>query len=491
MKKYLFCIVIVFFTSASFSQIINHDFEISRDTIPNMPQGWGSRKVEGFSISLDSCIKYSGLRSLHITGAPTTQVSSFLPFSQLVIIKVDRLKKINISSYVKTQMLTGSAQLWSQVWDKDNRVIGFQNSEMQNSQLIGNNNWTKLQLKLTVDTNAKKLLLGGLLFGSGLVWFDSFAIENDTTIHREPSVEVKKFITNFIEIVRHNSIYKDSINWAELTKSVEVLSDGILSVNESQTIIDYVISKLREAGDKHSFFQNKVNAQKYALKNSITASPMAKLLKEEVGYISVPGFASVSDTASVHFASKIQSLIRTIDAKYHLKGWIVDLRKDDGGNVYPMIAGLGPLLGEGTLGYFEYPNQRTTNGQSLFYRNGSSGINGIKSVTAHNPYKMKNIKSKIAILVGEGTASSGEMTAICFLGKKNTKLFGQKTAGFTTANQGFNLANGACLYLATSYMADRTKKKYLDCICPDVTTQENEKGELDSTITTALAWIKN
>ena len=40
-----------------------------------------------------------------------------------------------------------------------------------------------------------------------------------------------------------------------------------------------------------------------------------------------------------------------------LIGWIVDLRTDGGGNMWPMMAGLGPILGEGIMGWIVYNNR--------------------------------------------------------------------------------------------------------------------------------------
>lgn len=95
----------------------------------------------------------------------------------------------------------------------------------------------------------------------------------------------------------------------------------------------------------------------------------------------------------------------------------------------------------------------------------------------------------MAVLVGPHTASSGEMTAISFIDNANVKLFGQPTAGFTTANQGFRLSNGAFLYLATSYTADKLFKIYKGRITPDVLVDKPANGNDDPAIDAASAWV--
>ena len=51
---------------------------------------------------------------------------------------------------------------------------------------------------------------------------------------------------------------------------------------------------------------------------------------------------------------QIQDQIKIMDHPYNI-GWIVDLRGNGGGNMWPMLAGIGPILGEGIAGYFIDP----------------------------------------------------------------------------------------------------------------------------------------
>ncbi|WP_164849840.1 S41 family peptidase [Mucilaginibacter limnophilus] len=490
MKKALLLILAITLYNTVFSQIINPGFEAARDTMPSMPKSWNTKKVEGFTLNLDTALKYSGRQSLCIEGAQTVAQGTFMPFSQIVTINVNNMKQVSLICYAKTQSVKGNVQLWCQVWDKNNKMIGFQNSQMQNTMLTGTNDWKKLQLTLLVDTNAKRLLIGGFLLGSGSAWFDSFSIDDLPP----PSVKATKEVTNLaneiINLVKQNSIYKDSIAWPEVDKHIAELVRFTPSVDDAGLLTEYILSQLRKAGDNHSFYQNKTSAQQYTTGNSVPEQPYGKLLEGNIGYIFVPAFASINDTASVNFAKKIQHFIRDLDTRQKIKGWIVDLRKDGGGNMYPMIAGLGAIINEGVLGYFVSPGSQPSTSTAWFYRNGSSGINENKYVTVKKPYKIKNAKAKVAVLIGANTASSGEMTAISFIGRQNTQLFGQPSGGFTTANQMFTLSNGAFLNLATSYVADRNKKRYLVNIRPDIIVKPDDNVTIDATLNTALSWVK-
>ena len=53
-----------------------------------------------------------------------------------------------------------------------------------------------------------------------------------------------------------------------------------------------------------------------------------------------------------HWAATLRALILS-EANSHPIGWIVDLRGNGGSNMWAALAGLGPLLGEGPVGFFK------------------------------------------------------------------------------------------------------------------------------------------
>jgi hypothetical protein len=51
------------------------------------------------------------------------------------------------------------------------------------------------------------------------------------------------------------------------------------------------------------------------------------------------------------YATKLHAVAAGLEFA-HPSGWIIDLRGNGGGNMWPMLAGIGFVLGEGNLGYF-------------------------------------------------------------------------------------------------------------------------------------------
>ncbi len=66
--------------------------------------------------------------------------------------------------------------------------------------------------------------------------------------------------------------------------------------------------------------------------------------------------------------------------------------------MYPMIAGLGPLIDNGTLGHFISSNNKRQ--YKWYYENGKCGAGIGTVVNIKNFYSPKNRNSKIAVLVG-------------------------------------------------------------------------------------------
>lgn len=300
-----------------------------------------------------------------------------------------------------------------------------------------------------------------------------------SVLYGQTPKSVKKYIKQAIDIVKNKSLYADSLNWKKIENEVEIKSKNLKTIDQCAVVTEYLITELRLAGDNHSFLLKNEKAKKIASNNNDIKEPTGKYLGNNIGYVNVPGIMSINHSVCMDFASKIQSIIQSIDT-LPINGWIVDLRENRGGNMYPMIVGLGPLVGEGVLGFFIGKNESYKSAWK--YEHGEVGY-----LKINKPYKIKNENIKIAVLIGEKTASSGEMTTISFIGKSNTKLFGQPSGGYTTANQGFKLSDGAYIYLATSYTADRNSKKYLSKINPDIFVDNDISN--DKCIEEAIKWL--
>lgn len=144
-----------------------------------------------------------------------------------------------------------------------------------------------------------------------------------------------------------------------------------------------------------------------------------------------------------------------------------------------MITGLTPIIGDGVLVYTIHHNGNTEH----------KILNG-KSVSFHytSPiYKTQQKFKKLAVLIDNQTASSGEMLAIFLLGFDNTKSFGSTSRGLTTVNSTYTFYDGSTIYLSSGYMADRNRKIYKNAITPSILFQ-SETPE-DSNLQQVINWL--
>ncbi len=216
-----------------------------------------------------------------------------------------------------------------------------------------------------------------------------------------------------------------------------------------------------------------------------------KLLDKKYGYVFLPGwnFENISEEKIHKLAQPLYDQIDSLKTHHKIEGWIVDLRLNFGGNVYPMLLGLYDLLGNGKVwGSLDsekelMSNVRLINGTYLDNNKITSYViaDGKKTAT-----------SKVAILINSVTASSGEIVAISFKGRQHTIFIGQDTYGATTSNEKRDLPFGAFMALTTGIDCDRNKNTY-EKIKPDVYVSKGDNFDHlldDENIAKAIEYFK-
>jgi carboxyl-terminal processing protease len=280
------------------------------------------------------------------------------------------------------------------------------------------------------------------------------------------TVTPKDYLDEVFKIVEEHSIKRDSVDFDEIKKKAYAKLKNTDSINNCYPIVKSI---LKDLGDHHSFFMPKEQFEKWQSTNKtedisevITFS--SKILNQEIGYIKMNKFSNSDSINKIKYVDSLQYQIKLID-NIDLKGWILDLRENTGGSCWPMLAGIGPLLGNGICGYFIDNNQTKS---SWFYRDGESGIDSLTiAKVSKEPYTLLNNLNPIAILTGRRTASSGEVVVTAFHNKSNARSFGESTRGLSTGNAGFKLSDGSMILLTTSIYADRQGNVFGNKINPD------------------------
>jgi C-terminal processing protease CtpA/Prc len=262
---------------------------------------------------------------------------------------------------------------------------------------------------------------------------------------------------------------KDSVEWDTLIKAARARVENSTSCNEANQTVKWCFQQMKE---QHSFimapakakvYNGNINSKNEPPSLEKLAGPMVhEQIEKNIAYLSVPWIASADEKICTAYADSLQNIIRYYD-NLGIDKWIIDLRKNSGGNCWPMLAGLGPLIGNGVHGYFVSAQEKV----AFSYADGSAMQGKHVRCTATDPYKTSDRKKQIVLLVSPGTCSAGEIVAIAFKGKKDVYLYGEPTAGLTTANATYKLSDGSLLVLTVGKEADRNGKICEGRIWPD------------------------
>ena len=321
-----------------------------------------------------------------------------------------------------------------------------------------------------------------------MVLFLGFSCSDDEPRTAPPplniSAEAQSFLNEVLDIMEENALYRNTIDWTDFRNEVFEVAGTAQTIDQ---VYDSgaMLKALELLGDNHSFIE-RGNGDFISASTAVCPFPDEPIgldrIPDNIGYIFVRGFAGASDSPEAReFAENLHSIIREKDSP-DLIGWIVDLRPNTGGNMFPMLAGIGPILGEGIAGYFIGPDGEE---RSWSYSAGSSFIDNVPIVSLEEPYVLFNENPKVAVVYSVATASSGEAIAISFINRENTASFGSPTCGLSTGNGSFSLSDNSRLALTQVFLADRQKNTFGGKIQPDFPATNEE------IIANAVTYIQN
>lgn len=293
-----------------------------------------------------------------------------------------------------------------------------------------------------------------------------------------------------IDLIETFSLVRDDVDWATVRREAanEVLADDPASG------IDHVLSALVAEGDDHSYRWQPSVFDAFAGTSAAdipeSELPKATAFSSQISYLNVPPVQGDSSVFRLYATTGNQA-IAEVDASTTC-GWIIDLRTNFGGNTEPMIVAVGEILGDGPFGGNVFSNGETEleayRDGAVFAADGSVG----ESLIDGPVYDIAQPEAAVAVLIGPGTGSAGEYTAIAFQGRDSVMTFGEPSADLTTGISGFLLADGSALGLATSAMVDRNGMAYPDGIEPDTYVEFDLPSVLDPSdpvAAAAEAWL--
>lgn len=371
-----------------------------------------------------------------------------------------RGRDVVLSGVLGVEEGTGNGALWLR-GDQSGRVLVFDTTRATPVTLADGEQERQLRLYIPLATTSLKF--GATMTGVGRTHAASLRL------HAEPpaagSVSAYQVLDAAISHIESRALNRSRVDWN--TERAQLLTDDLkgLPAGEAYPKVRAALAKL---GDRHSLLRTR-NQAAQDRSTAIASEPLMANASDGVGYVRVPGLRGTDRQATRRFAADLCQRIEAMAGKVSM-GMIVDLRTNTGGNMWPMVSGLFPLLGGGPIGSF-----RDADGNiSPWTERAAEGCEVDMTMTP------------VAVLIGPRTGSSGEAVATAFKGRPRTRFFGQPTAGVATGNGRIPLPDGSVLGLTQSSFLDRTGELIPGRLTPDVGVEEGQDA-----IALARAWLRS
>jgi len=219
--------------------------------------------------------------------------------------------------------------------------------------------------------------------------------------------------------------------------------------------------------------------------------PVGQRLGEDAAGI---GYIELTFESGTHlqYPTDVQKLMRNMD-RTPVCGWMIDLRRVPGGDVWSYMAAVGPVLGEGDLGGFQYSDGKR---EGWTYRNGEVFWNNehrYESEIDGSVYKTKQF-TPVALLISPATQAAGELMLVAFQGRPDVRSFGEPTRGLPTLITHTDLSDGSSIFVSGANSFDRNGTIYNGPISPDVFVENDWPKfgtEQDPVILAAMEWLQS
>jgi carboxyl-terminal processing protease len=299
------------------------------------------------------------------------------------------------------------------------------------------------------------------------------------------------FLNSALDVLQQHDLHAASVDWSMLRVEAFKRAGGAFNPIDTYPAIYWALVQLNDSGSHlglpPGLYPDQIALLQQAEKDAKASAPPARptapptpfvarslpeghidsVLGRTIAYVVLPRCSAKDNDGLLLYAADVRRILTGLSAQ-NPQAWVVDMRGNTGGNMWPMLTGIGPILGEGVVGSFAAADGNIP----WFYQDGKAGTRstaGLETVSLNlqdAPLRMTD-PAPVAVLIDSSTANSAEAVAIAFHGRAQTRFFGQQTAGKSTAVQPFKLSDGAEVYLTTAVDADRNGKVFPEGLAPD------------------------
>ena len=309
---------------------------------------------------------------------------------------------------------------------------------------------------------------------------------------------LRQYVWACIDTMEHQSVYSERVNWKKFRRSVAKQMKTIRHTADAEAI---VIRAFQQLGDQHgmyggidtSFRYQQAGAERKLSPKLLEEykkprAPRTAMLNGQIGYYKMPAVLIGSDTSKMRIWPNLLTDSLCALMSQTPRALIVDLRMNNGGNFEPMWQTLKNLIGP------QYQTYTTDAHGNRIPDDSSEAFRQYQATAIPSRPCQLDPTIKVAVLIGPGTASSGEILAQSFHARPHTRLFGEESVGVANVTNGFIIQNRGYLLLTVGYITDATGRPLKESIIkPDqyIAANDNYLNLMaDPTVQAAWQWLQ-
>jgi len=285
--------------------------------------------------------------------------------------------------------------------------------------------------------------------------------------YTQSSNVVKATLDAIIAHAEESSLYRDGVDWNSVKQEMYALAEEADSISQLKPALELMLNELNDTHGR-VFHNNKYLAYHTANRpsrpdgfdwdvytdiQSAQVYPfIAENLENEIGYVRIVGLP-MGDNQNM--SNDIQDAVCEI-IKNGATKWIIDLRYNGGGNMFPMVEGLTSIIGDGLVGGTKGVTEEES---SVWKIEDGDFYYDDQNIAIDEKCPIEELP-KIAVLISNYTASSGEALAVILKGRANTRFFGNKSYGMITATDYHPIDETTVMSISVSFYKDRNGTVY-------------------------------
>jgi C-terminal processing protease CtpA/Prc len=276
------------------------------------------------------------------------------------------------------------------------------------------------------------------------------------------SAEAREYLEFALSKIRTHDFYARDADWPSLEQGAYLQASGAADSSDVYWAILWV---LRSLEDGHGFVIPSDRLDDLEGFFHRTTQPSARLVGQ-VAVLRLPSFGRAPQTRAAHqYVAAAWRALRTMTTSC---GWVLDLRNDLGGDVFPMLGAvasflevrkpLGSLSASGDVDWVRVHE----GAMRVFFRGGTHE----QTFDYGSPPTIT--PRRVAVLIGPDTVSSGEATLVALLSQSGVRTFGLPTRGLAGSPKRITMPDGAELWVTEVIDVDAMRTPYPGAIAPDV-----------------------